>query len=58
LRLNLTAGAALADHMRQEIAEAIVQPLDVRQHPHARMVRSGGERVYSVPEARGYWVSA
>ena len=42
LRLNLTAGAAFTDDTHQEIAEAIVQSLDVSEHPHGRMVRNGG----------------
>jgi len=38
LRLNLTARAALADHPHEEVAEAIVELLDVREHAHPRMV--------------------
>jgi hypothetical protein len=33
------ASTALADHSHQELAEAIVQSLDVSEHAHARMVR-------------------
>jgi hypothetical protein len=34
LRLNLTADAAFTNHAHEEVAKAIVQPLDVRQHAH------------------------
>jgi|SRR5215469_10732927 len=44
LRLNLTASAAIADHAHEEVAEAIVQPLDVRQHAYGRMVRTSESR--------------
>jgi hypothetical protein len=37
-RLNFTAGAAVAHHAHQKITEAIVKPLDVREHRHRRMV--------------------
>jgi len=42
LRLNLTARAALADDTHQEITELIVQPLDVSQQLHERMVTGRG----------------
>ena len=48
LRLNLTARAAFAHNADQEVAEAVIQSLDVRQHAHARMVLSGSERVHAV----------
>jgi hypothetical protein len=48
LRLNLTAGAAFAHNADQEVAEAVIQSLDVGQHAHARIVLSGGERVHAV----------
>jgi hypothetical protein len=38
-----------ASDAHQEIAEAIIEPLDVRQHAHGRMVSMTGEGVYSVP---------
>jgi hypothetical protein len=57
LRLYLPAGAALAHHAHQEIAEAIVKPLDVREHAHARMVPSErGERPCSVQQTRLLYV--
>ena len=48
LGLNLTAGTALAHDADQEVAEAVIQSLDVKQHAHARMVLSGTERVHAV----------
>jgi hypothetical protein len=33
----------LQDHAHEEIAEAIVQPLDVSEHPHGRMVLTAGK---------------
>jgi hypothetical protein len=39
LRLNLTAGAALADDAHEEVAETVIESLDVRRHAHARRVR-------------------
>src|SRR5215469_11390011 len=41
LGLDITAGAVLADHSHQELAEAVVQSLDVSEHPYARVVRGG-----------------
>jgi hypothetical protein len=38
LGLNLTTRAAVTNHTHQELAEAIVQFLDVREHAHERMV--------------------
>ena len=48
LRLDLTAGTALAHNADQEVAETVIQSLDVGQHAHARMVLSRGERVHAV----------
>jgi hypothetical protein len=48
-RLNLTAGAALTHDAHEEISETVIEPLDVRQYAHARMVLTADGRVYSVP---------
>jgi hypothetical protein len=39
LRLNLTTGTALAHNAHEEIAEAAIEPLDVSQDAHPRMMR-------------------
>src|SRR6516164_9332016 len=36
----------------EEVTEALVEPLDVRQHAHGRMVRTVREAVHAVAEAR------
>ena len=46
--LNLTARAALTHHTHEEVAEAVIEPLDVSEHAHAHMVRSRRARVCSV----------
>jgi hypothetical protein len=43
--------AALTDHTHEVIAEAIIEPLDVRQHAHTGMVLTVPEAVHAVPEA-------
>ena len=48
MRLNLPAGAAFTDDTHLEVTEGVVEFLDVRQHAHEWMVRSGGDRVYSL----------
>jgi hypothetical protein len=48
LRLNFTAGAALTHHTHEEVAEAVIEPLDVGKHAHGRMVLRALARVYSV----------
>jgi hypothetical protein len=40
LGLDVTRGAARAAYTHQEQPEAIVELLDVSEHPHARMVRA------------------
>ena len=42
---------ALADHAHEEVAESVVQPLDVRQQAYASMVRSRAEHVHSVRDS-------
>ena len=49
LRLNLATGAALTDHTHEKVAEAIIQPLDVWQHAHGRMVLATGTGGWPVP---------
>jgi hypothetical protein len=39
--LDVMRGAALAGDTHQELTEAVVQPLDVSEHPHPQMVRKG-----------------
>jgi len=39
LRLDVTRCAAGTPDAHQKVAEAIIEPLDVRQHAHERMVR-------------------
>jgi len=34
--------------VHEEVAEVVIELSDVREHAHARMVRSGGERVQAV----------
>jgi hypothetical protein len=38
----------------EEVTEAIVEPLDVRQHAHGRMVRKAAEGVCAVARQRGH----
>jgi hypothetical protein len=40
LRLNLTARAALTHDTHEEVTEAIIEPLDVREHAHGQMART------------------
>jgi hypothetical protein len=40
--LDLPGGSARARDAHEEVAEAIVEPLDVKQHSHGRMVRTTG----------------
>ncbi len=47
-RLDLTARAAVTDDAHQELAEAIGQFPDVREHSHAPMVLTDGWGVHAV----------
>jgi hypothetical protein len=51
VRCRLENRAAGAGDAHEEVAEALIEPFDVTQHAHARMVRSGAERVYSVRDS-------
>jgi len=42
LRLNFTARAAATDDTHEELAEAVVQILDMGEHEHGRTVGDGG----------------
>jgi hypothetical protein len=48
LWLYFPAGTTLAHVPHQEVAEAIIEPLDVREHAHVRMVRTGCAGVHEV----------
>ena len=37
MRLNLAARSAVADHPHQEIAETVIEPLDVSEYAHGRI---------------------
>ena len=52
LGLYLADSTTLADHSYQEMAEAIIEPLDMRQHAHGRVVRATVAGVYSVRDVR------
>ena len=46
---NVPGRAARTRDAHEEVAERVVEFLNVRQHAHRRMVRSGGGHVYAVP---------
>ena len=48
--LDVPGRPAGAGDAHQEVTEALVEPLDVRQHAHRRMVGTDGGRVHAVPE--------
>ena len=51
LELYLPTSAALADDAHKETAEAVIEPLDVSQHAHGRMVLTVGGGVYAIRDS-------
>jgi len=51
LGLHFTARTTLAHHPHKKISEAIIQPLDVRQHAHGRIVLTASIAVHAVQQA-------
>jgi len=50
LRLDVTGTSARARNAHEEIAEAVVELLDVREYAHARMVLTLREAVHAVQD--------